>query len=268
MDKKHLFKQLQAHILDVTANHFTALADSQTNMHLHPDRWHITYTVHGRGICIVGGQKYNLRPGLIHIVYPNEVHKYCTGKEQPYTIYFLHIDCEGPIPDIFPRAISASRLSRNTLKIFGQLTYLCHSALNRRHSIRMHALLGVLLADLIELEAVPDMPSAFTFPNKPKHAKFDDILERMRTSPFEYPGINNLASLFNMSRRSFTQYFRNLTGMSVREYYLKYSMNHAQMLMEAGELRVKEIAHQCGYANSQNFTRAYKKYHASEAKSR
>lgn len=262
MDKKVVFKQLQTNILDVIANHFTASAGEQNNMHLHPNRWHITYTVHGRGECIVGGQKYKLRPGLIHVVYPNEIHKYRADKERPYTIYFLHIDCGGPIPDIFPRTIPSSRLSRNTLKIFGQLTYLCHSALNRRHSIRMHALLGVLLADLIELDTAPDLPSASTFPNKPRHAKFDDILERMRTPPFKYPGINNLASLLNMSRRSFTQYFRKIAGMSVQEYYLKYRLNHAQMLMEAGELRVKEIARQCGYANSQNFTRAYKKYRA------
>lgn len=264
MDKKVVFKQLQANILDVTANHFTASAGEQTNMHLHPDRWHITYTVHGRGICIVGGQKYKLRPGLIHIVYPNEIHNYRADKERPYTIYFLHIDCGEPIPEIFPRTIPASRLSRNTLKIFGQLTYLCHSALSRSHSIRTHALLGVLLADLIEINAAPAPQYPPLPPNKPKHAKFDDILERMRAPPCKYPGINNLASLFNMSRRSFTQYFRELTGMSVREYYLKYRLNHAQMLMEAGELRVKEIARQCGYANSQNFTRAYKKYRAGQ----
>ncbi|MFH1477541.1 MAG: AraC family transcriptional regulator [Verrucomicrobiota bacterium] len=261
-NKKAIFKQLQANILDVTANHFTAWAGEQTNMHLHPGLWHVTYTVHGRGICIVGGQKYHLHPGLIHIVYPNEIHKYRADKERPYTIYFLHIDCGGPIPEVFPRTIRASQLSRNTLKIFGQLAYLCHSALNRRHSIRMHALLGVLLADLIEFEIGLDLPSASTFPNKPKHAKFDDILERMRTPPFQYPGINNLASTLNMSRRSFTQYFRAIAGMAAREYYLKYRLNHAHMLMESGELRVKEIARQCGYANSQNFIRAYKKYRA------
>jgi len=262
MDKKTIFKQLQANILDVIANHFTASAGEQTNMHLHPNIWHITYTVHGRGTCIVGGQKHNLRPGLIHIVYPNEIHKYRADKERPYTIYFLHIECAGPISEIFPRTIPARCLSRNTLKIFGQLTYLCHSALNGRHSIRMHALLGVLLADLIELNAAPDLQSASISLNKTKYSKFDDMLVQLRTPLFKYPGINNLASLLNMSRRSFTQYFRKIAGMSVREYYLKYRLNHAQMLMEAGELRIKEIARQCGYANSQNFSRAYKKDHA------
>jgi len=259
MDNIALFKELQESIVSIIASHFTASAGEQTAMHLHPNRWHITYTVQGKGACIVGGQNYKLRPGLIHIVYPNEIHKYRADKKRPYTIYFLHINCGGPIPAMFPRAIPASRLRRNTLKIFGQLTYLCHG-LNRKHSIRMHALLGVLLADMIELNAAPDPQNQIISRNKRGQVKFKDILEQLRTPPFKYPGINNLASQLNMSRRSFTQYFRKIAGMSVQEYYLTYRLTHAKMLVEAGELRVKEIACQCGYANSQNFIRAYKKY--------
>ncbi|MDD5483177.1 MAG: AraC family transcriptional regulator [Kiritimatiellae bacterium] len=263
-ERMALFKELQADIFSVTANHFAASPGEQTNLHLHPDRWHITYTVRGKGACLAGGRKYNLRPGLVHVVYPNEIHKYRADVKTPYTIYFLHINCDGPVAEIFPRAIAARRLSRNTLRIFGQLTRLCHSVPPKRCSLRKHALLGVLLADLLELDEAPEPRGQIAARSRSEQAGFKDILEQLRMPPFRYPGINRMAAQLNMSRRSFTAYFRKLAGMSARAYYLQYRMSHARMLLAAGELRVKEVARRCGYSNSQNFIRSYKKYGVSK----
>ena len=259
MDQKNLFKAAQNAILNIAAYRVTANPAGRTRVHAHPDLWHITYTVQGKGVCIVNGQTYQLRPGFIHSVYPNDVHQYRANTNTPYITYFLNIHCGAPIPAIFPRELSSRQLSRDTLRIFGQLTRLCQ-ALPPPRPLRICALLGLLLADLIERTDAPEPQELLIGHAGRSHSKFTTLLETLRAKPFTYPGIDSLASQLGMSRRYFTQYFKKLTGMTVRAYYLKYRLSYARLLMESGELRIKEIACQCGYTHPQNFARAYKAY--------
>jgi len=258
MDNAVFFKRLQTNISSLTANLFKASPGGATRTHLHSNRWHITYTVRGKGICVVEHKRYVLNPGIIYLVYPHEIHLYKADRHHPYTIYFLHIECSGAIPPAFPRTIKAGRLNKTTLQLFGKLTYLSHRSASPLKHARMMALLSLLLVDLMDMTMGinPDLPPAHK-----NRQVFSSILEQLNTPPFHFPGINTLAKSARMSRRNFTQAFRKVTGLSVKQYHMTCRMTYAKMLVDNDEFILKEIAHQCGYTNAQNFTRAYQHYY-------
>ena len=257
MDNAEFFKRLQSNISSLRANLFIASPGAATRTHLHSNRWHITYTVRGKGICMVEHKRYVLSPGIIHLVYPNEIHQYKADRHHPYTNYIFHIECSGAIPHAFPRTIKAGLLNKTTLQLFGKLTYLSHRSASPLKHVRMMALLSLLLVDLMDMTMGigSDLPPAYK-----NRQVFSSILEQINTPPFHFPGINKLAESAHMSRRNFTQAFRKVTGSSIKRYHMTCRMTYAKMLVENDEFTLKEIAHQCGYTNAQNFMRAYKHY--------
>ena len=260
MNKKLLrnFKIIAADLISIKANFLKATPTYKTALHLHPNLWHITYTISGRGTCVVEGQCYHLQAGRIHVVYPNELHFYKADKSNPYEIYCVHIESGSPIPKILPRIIKAGLLDKHALRLFPRLASLSHERTkDQTVQLRLHALLGVLLTELMGAQHALAVQTTDKIITKKAPGQFGDILDKLRSQPFQYPGIDALALRLHMSRRGFTNYFRILTGMSAMDYFQHYRMTHAQLLVESEEIRLKEIAAQCGYSNPQNFLRAY-----------
>jgi len=230
-----------------------------TQIHLHPDRLHITYTEKGKGRCRVEGREYNIHPGVMHFVYPNEIHQYHTAPEDPYRTYFLHFDCIGKAPK-GPRLILVNKKDRKKInQLFNKLFYFYHYYKGVARTERILALLFELFA---EISDYTDSLSQQGKKNVFDEEFFMDVLNQLYTPPFHNPGIDVMARQKNMSRRTFTRVFRRNTGMSVVEYLTRAKLTHARYLLENSNLSIKQIASECGYANSQNLRRALKKFSA------
>ena len=260
-DAAQIFRQMQTAIIAVRANLFAARPGECTALHRHPRRWHVSYTTRGRGAAIINGVRHAMRPGVIVMIYPNEPHLYAADQRNPYTVYHVHIDCAAGIPQIFPRTVRAAALDRNSLAGFQRLAHLTHHCASPTRDPQLMANLWLLLAKIYDLGARSRATAApAAMPPCAPNASFSAMLERLQQAPFHFPGIARLAADMRMSRRHFTRCFRHGAGMSVRAYYLAGLMAYARNLMELKEYSLKEIAWQCGYANSQNFHRAYKRY--------
>ena len=76
---------------------------------------------------------------------------------------------------------------------------------------------------------------------------------------FEPMDIDREAARLRMSRRSFTQLFRALTGQSWLEHITRLRVGHAQHLLKGTRRSVTAIAFECGYEELSSFYRAFKK---------
>lgn len=256
MDQKNFIEKLGSRIKLISANMMIATPSCLTNTHIHPNKIHISYTVKGKGYCLVNGEEYVLTPGTIHIVFPNEIHKYKPDADDPYTVYIIHITWEGEMPDI-NRVIKINRKhDLNTL--FKEITDLCWNILSPTTEIRKYALLCLILSGLIDISKTKANQENSSKISLFTEKKLSMALVKLCGPPFEFPGIDKLAELTGLSKRSFTSFFRNNTGMSAMEYFLRNKMIYAKNLLASNELTKKEIALQCGYNNTQNFTRAVK----------
>jgi len=234
------------------ANRLIASEKSSTHTHVHSNRLHITYTEEGRGFCQMEDSLYKLKPGTIHFVYPNEVHKYYSDPKDPYKVYFLHFEWIGKAPGS-PRSIMIKKADREKINaIFYGLFHYHHYFKGPSRDARLMSLLFELFAEISENVELTDAPKTSVLDRE----FFMEVLTKLQTPPFSFPGIDALAKEKKMSRRSFTRAFRNNTGMSVMEYFNDARKTYARFLLETSEYTVKEIAFQCGYSNSQNMRRA------------
>jgi AraC-like DNA-binding protein len=71
--------------------------------------------------------------------------------------------------------------------------------------------------------------------------------------------VKELATVFQVSRNSIQNAFKQQMGEGIREYKLKHRMETAKKMLEDGE-DIKVIAFTLNYSHSRNFSTAFKKY--------
>ncbi len=225
--------------------------------HLDPDILHVTYTRSGRGKCIVGETEYALHRGTVNIIYPYEPHAFVPDPDDPYFNCNLKIRFRGRIPYGFPRIIMTGRKNRRYEKIFDDLYKLFREEKTSLNALKQTLLLLQLFILLLEL-APEDEDQIFP---QCANVGFAEAVSRLQTPPFEFPGIAGFARRCGMCKRSFTGFFKKTTGLTVREFWLRAKMSYARKLLESRGYSIKEVAEQCGFSNSQNFIRSFRKFH-------
>lgn len=74
-------------------------------------------------------------------------------------------------------------------------------------------------------------------------------------------GLNELSARFFVTPRKLTQAFVLLTGKTIPAYILEQRMLYAATLLQQGNMKLAEIAASCGYTDTSNFIRSYKRYY-------
>lgn len=80
----------------------------------------------------------------------------------------------------------------------------------------------------------------------------------MRTNLSSTISLNDLASNFSISQRTFARRFKVATGETPLEYWKKIRLEAAQELLSSSNLSIQEVAFQIGYQDQANLTRLFK----------
>lgn len=228
-----------------------------TTRHIHWDQLHINCIEAGSGVCVVNGHAWRLRQGNVHIVLPGETHEYKVSRNKPYRSCFLHFRWTGPVPPELVRQLTVpARERREFFRILHALAEMNGELTGGQELIRN----GLLMQFLGMLVGYAASSGAAPFGREIPQGELYPVIRRLSGPPFEYPGLDVLAESAGMSRRKLTTLFRKITGVSIKQYYLKNVMRYAESMMQSGEFRVADIARQCGYSNCQNFLFSYRKY--------
>lgn len=93
-------------------------------------------------------------------------------------------------------------------------------------------------------------------------AHFNPTIHRVQdyiiSHPSENPTVKQLASLANMSARTLTRKFKEVTGHTITEFKHEVKAEHAKTLLHHPDYTVDEIARKCGYRNSRQLRRIWK----------
>jgi transcriptional regulator GlxA family with amidase domain len=87
--------------------------------------------------------------------------------------------------------------------------------------------------------------------------KAQEILSADLNSDFT---IDKLASQLNMSGRHLSRLFKDHTGQTIQAYRDRVRLEYGEQLLMHSEKSVKEIAIACGFENSRQFIRLWKRY--------
>lgn len=90
-------------------------------------------------------------------------------------------------------------------------------------------------------------------------ARVHAYVEELSDHFFEATNLDRAARSLDLSRRRFTQLFREETGMSWLNYVRRLRVEHAKRLLAETERTVLSIAFECGFEDLSTFYRAFKR---------
>ncbi len=92
----------------------------------------------------------------------------------------------------------------------------------------------------------------------PTARKLEAAAQRLATDSAERVMLPELAEELGFGYESFRKDFRARFGVSPNDYRIRRRVERARSLLEQGELTVKEVAHELGYANAFVFSRQFR----------
>ena len=88
-----------------------------------------------------------------------------------------------------------------------------------------------------------------------------DFQEVIQKHLFDDLNIEDLAFLTSMSVSSFKRKFSSVYGTSPNKYMVSKRLEKAQTLLNTTDLRISEIAYDCGYSDVSHFSKTFKSYY-------
>jgi AraC-like DNA-binding protein/quercetin dioxygenase-like cupin family protein len=222
------------------------------------DFWEVFFVLSGSGRFRLGGESHACTEDDVVVVPPGVLHQIHDHPGRPLSLYAL---CVAPalvaleevgltagrvqLPrDLPPRLRSELRrlLFEQTTAQPGAAYLLVGRAL---------ALLGLMVRGGLAIERKA-CEGGLTL-------VMEDYLKDLQQRFFEPTTLDREAERLLMSRRRFTQLFRQLTGSSWLEHLTNLRVAYAQQLLRQTRRSVTAIAFECGFEELSSFYRAFKK---------
>ncbi|MWV47223.1 helix-turn-helix domain-containing protein [Paenibacillus sp. HJL G12] len=219
------------------------------------------YCMEGEGwYRLNGGRKQEVLQGQAVVIPAHTPHEYASSEEHPWSIYWWHMKgehvqafFEGFGSDAGPVSLPLEK-ARQLGELFHEGYALLEQGYTLSHIIYVSQLAGHLAAILRHSRLQPQTGGS-------QHGKHDitqtvrymmDHLERSVT-------LKELAAQANVSVPHFTQRFKEATGYSPIDYYLRLKIQLACRHLDLTEQSVKEISHRLGFQDPYYFSRLFKK---------
>lgn len=93
------------------------------------------------------------------------------------------------------------------------------------------------------------------------HPGVHRVQDQIVQHPERHFHLDTLAELAGMSPRNLTRRFRELTGLTVKEYAHRVKLEVAQGLLHDPLLSVEAVAHRCGFRDARQLRRLWKQTH-------
>lgn len=245
--------------------------------HCHDDFSELVIVLGGTAMHVVEGEEYLLRKGDVFVINEDTAHYF----KQPHhfkicNIMYRHADLLANDVDIKKTAgfhalfmIEPSLAKGHHFQSHMRLSYeefeSVEKQLEEMLSEYNHKQVGYitsLKADFMRL--IVFLSRRYESGQSEKGNKVLRIaipLSHMENHFAEITGIQELADMASMSARHFSRIFQNAYHLSPMTYIIHLRMAYAKTLLASTQKNVTEISYDCGYQDSNYFTRQFKKYY-------
>ena len=222
----------------------------------------------GMGTLRCGPDATECRRGDALVIPAGRSHEICDSDSEPLSLYVVSVRSRVLELACFDPAVLASgvvhldphtaeKVERSMRRLLFEQTLDMPTT-----GAQMIALALRLIADLARTgDAEASGPGA-----NQRTIRGADSVERMRSyvedlseNFFEATNLDAAASTLGLSRRRFTQLFREVTGTSWLAHVRKLRIDHAKKLLESTSRTVLSVAFECGFEDLSTFYRAFKR---------
>ena len=236
-------------------------------------RFEITLITAGSGIYTVGDRKYTITPGEIFVFASNEQHYVTEVGENGLKMVNLHFEprclwgrsfdslsnvntnfCFQHSPN-FENCIPAERAGQ-IRKLFLAITAEFAEKRNE-YTLQIKSLLNMIIIELIRNFGYCD--NLFSA-SKDKNRLIRKAAEYIDAHYRENLTLETLAGLSGLTPNYFSSLFSKVSGIKLWDYINSRRIEAAmQLLRNDHNLNIIEIASKCGFNNTANFNKAFKK---------
>jgi AraC-like DNA-binding protein len=232
---------------------------SRVGPHLHR-HWELYYQIGGTTTHYsTSGRQFLLKPGSIYCVGPDINHWHVHISKEPVHALFVGFDlgavaarhpewdvfgCFAPIFSID----GAHQLERSMARLLEEAT-----TVFKHQSSALRLALDMLVLDVIRALSDP-VGTRSSVAKHPAVLRAINLLETRFREPWTH---NEIAEYVGMSRAHFATLFQQNTGMPLHKFLTRVRIAHAERLLRNSKQSIESIAAECGFARTQNLTRAF-----------
>lgn len=220
------------------------------------DEYILLYCTEGEGYIVLEKEFYNLKANTYIILPKNISHKYGSSLNNPWSIYWIHFsghysDClYSRYKEEYKETVVETPFDPTRIKLFEELLALTDHDLTT-YSIEF---LHVKLLQLISLFIYRKKDELENEKNR-----IYQSITYMKKNVDQKVTIKELANLTNYSVTHYSQLFREQTGYSPIQYFLRLKIQLACQYLYFSKLSMKEICKNIGIEDPYYFSRLFKK---------
>lgn len=220
------------------------------------NEYQIIYITKGQGIFETQGKQYRVTPGSIMVVFPGVRHFYKPVYEIGWMEHWVgfkgeHFDSLAARGFLSPeKPFYEIGLQNNVLELFSQILEEVKSQ-KPLYQVKVSSKILNLIAEILSLERRKAQPS---------HS--EQLVERakflMEENIYDDIDLNSIAERLGVSTSHLNEVFKTYTAMTPYQYYIHIKLHMAKVLLEQGDLSIKEVAFRLGFQDQYHFSRLFK----------
>ena len=236
----------------------------------------ITYIEEGALEWMVEGVPEKVGAGSVFFTLPWQVHGSLNPQEPDNTIHHVlfHLEEETPCRQFrFPKSFGLGPAEMKTLsaafcaspkhgfRATPAMRWLMPelvSELQSTHELRNTHTTSLLRAVLVELKRMVLGEAVDADTHTESEKKVQALLAELSTSYDQRWTLNQMARRCGIQRTRLGSIFQKLTGGAPMEYLLRLRMERAKTLLRETEIKIIDIAFECGFGSSQYFANTFK----------
>ena len=216
------------------------------------------YCVEGQGTLRIGKLEHSVKRGDLLILPKEQIHSYYASDTDPWSIYWVH--CDGTLAAEFTTPLLKSSQSPIIkLGLHSRLVADFESLMDLRKSTQLFesylhvcSLLRQILTHITLLQTQARH-------HYDQSLNMEAIQTLMLTRLHESLDIDTLAATANLSKYHFIKRYKNLTGSTPINDFIRMKIERACHLLDITDQRISEVAWALGYEDAYYFSRTFSK---------
>lgn len=224
------------------------VSDYRVEKHTH-DCYEIVYYIDGTGVSSIDGVEYAYSDHTFCIIKPNTKHRDWTSSV--VNLMYLGFDYDDQLGAL-PNCLLEDDGSRTVYRLMTRI-----QAELREQKPHYDQMLSFLQRELV----VTLLRLTSNAPNLAKKSR-DCMNYVANFINANYGGsiqLEEISRSIGYSYDHFRHIFKDFYGISPKQYILDVRITHAKLLLQKGNLSVKEIARMCGFKSTSQFIAVFKK---------
>jgi len=241
------------------------------------DFWELVYVDDGRINAIVDGIGCMLSKGQMIFHQPMELHSHIANHQDTSNVAVVSFSCSSPLMSCFNKKIFT--LEKPAQKVFALFMAEAKNALgtlpgdfqNKSPLDFSHAAPGsvqLMQCYLVELlfsliragdVSVRHMDQTETAKRLAEDSLVDTIERYIVQNVAEQPSLQILCQHFSVSRTYLCRIFKESTGSSAVDYWIRLKIHEAKKMIRQGDNNFSQIAEKLGYSGIHHFSRMFKR---------